>query len=128
MSCNNTIEVADVAEVKIACMNRVNFDFMLQFFLDEEYTVEDTLAGSRFDMVVRDKDNAILLAFSTETDPGGLTIDGYNDLTFNKTAEQMDLTAGMYKYVLQRTVNNEVIPVMKGDFIISENTNDIDIS
>jgi hypothetical protein len=125
MSCQIEIDVADIDEVRIVALNRVTFDFALLFFLDEDETEEDTLEGSRFDMTVKDRNGVEILKFSTEEDPGGLTIVGYNELDFLKSAEEMNLTLGVYKYLLHRTVAGVVTPVMYGDFVITDNPNEL---
>lgn len=125
MDEGSEIDLDGVVRQDLACTARCTLDFALKFWNDDAKTEPDDITTSRFDCTVKDKAGNIILAFSTELDPGGLAPDPDDDsvLVFSKTAEEMDKPAGIYTYLLERTLNGNTFPEQYGDWKIRNNSN-----
>lgn len=120
--------ISNPAEFDIVCMAKVTFDPISRHWLHATSRTEDdkdVLAGSRFDCDVKNKAGEIILEFSTEVAPGGLTIQNVNEIQWLKTAAQMNIAPGVYTFNMQRTVAGIVRPWAKGNFIVQPNNNQV---
>lgn len=115
----STIYANNPSKNPIVCFQRSTFALTLIFYDDEDKTIPSDLGGSSFRMEVRDKADNVILEFSTDTD-GGMTIED-NMLHIDKTADEMDVEPGTYKYDLNETnYEGDEIPHMYDDFIINK--------
>jgi hypothetical protein len=114
------IDIADSAERILTCVQRSTFDFVLEFFLDEEETDPDSIDGSSFYMQVRNKAGDEILSLST-TEGEGMTIENSNQLVIYKSAEDMDIPEGTYRYDLNEiNYAGDDYRIMFGDFIVKK--------
>lgn len=107
------------AEHDIICKRGDTFKRQFRYWTDAAKTVPmDITADSFAIQVIENRNKKPLLSF---TIGDGLSIVDPNILVAQKTKTEMLLTAGNYKYDIQKTLSDtSVVTIMKGTFTIED--------
>lgn len=103
----------------IICKKGDTFFREFRYWQDVDKTIPVDITSSTFAMdVIENKNRKPVLSFEIGS---GFTITAPNILTASKTATQMDIPEGNYKYDLQKTLGDgTVITIQKGIFTIED--------
>lgn len=115
-----TVSNSSIAvEHDIICKRGDTFYRQFRYWTDAAKTDPVDITSSTFAAdVIENKNKKPVLSFAIGD---GFTITDPNILTATKTAEQMELPEGNYKYDLQKTlVDGTVITIQKGSFKIED--------
>lgn len=89
----------------------------LQFFADQSYVTPLNISTDTFKLQVK-HNGAVIMEFATSA---GLSIEGSDTVKLTKTAVEMQIPPGTYRYDLQKTSSTGVVTtVLAGDFIIEK--------
>lgn len=109
---------AIAAEHNIICYRGDTFERVFVYWQDAAKTNPLNLSGSTFKINVIEENADFPFPILTFVIGSGLTITAPNILTMAKTAVQMEVAPGVYKYDIQKTTGVNVVTIMFGLFTI----------